>query len=362
MKKMIVNKIGRLFLITLAVSFILASCKKDLDGSPEQTVGDMSSGTVDPGQGAGGFMVTLSGQGIGDIRSVVFDGNNAPAPFLSTLNTESTLIFRIPDTAAVGDQNIVFTNSAGKTLTVPFKVLGLAKITSVSNYNFSTGTILTLTGLNLDDVTSVLLKGTTTEASIVSKTATQLVIEMPATTVNRATLEITNLAGTSTTTQEFISLNNNFVMFTEDWGPGAYNSGVQSWSWGSSAYGSSDFAKSGTKSLRVDYTDGGLSMFLGSDWGSPTPKNFTDFHSPFPTHLSFWARGAGSEVTVLIRPDGGAGPFNATGEQSVTIPSNVWTYFKIPATFITGQFSRLNIQISGGTNKTVYFDDLIWIK
>lgn len=362
MKSMIINKIGRLFLVLLGVSLILASCKKDLDGSPKQSAGDMSSGTVAPNQAAGGFMVTLTGQGIGDIRTIVFDGNNAPAEFLSTLNTETTLIFRVPDTAKVGDQNIVFTNSKGKTLTVPFKVLGLAKIISVSNYNFSPGTILTLTGLNLDDVSKVVLKGSTTEAAIVSKTPTQLVIEMPATTLNRATLEITNQAGTSTTTQEFISLANNFVMFTDDWGPGAYNSGVQSWSWGSSAYGSSDFAKSGSKSLRVDYTDGGLSMFLGSDWGSPTPKNFTDWHTPFPTHLSFWARGAGSDVSIIIRPDGGAGPFNATGSQTVTIPANVWTYFKIPAGFITGQFSRLNFQITGGTDKTVYYDDIMWIK
>jgi hypothetical protein len=347
-------------LLIICVAIIINGCKKEANPYSKASSSPSAQG-IEPGVGPANTVLTVQGSNIGGVQKIEFSNGNIKAEFNPLMNTESAIIFRVPADAVPGPQDIVFTNDLGITFKVPFSVLGLATITSVSNYNFMTGTELTLTGKNLDDVSQVVFNGTAIDVPIVSKTATTLVISMPATTLPRTTLAITNLAGTSVTSQEFVSLENNFVMFTENWGPGAYNSGVQSWSWGSSAYSSTDFAKSGVNSLRVDYQDGGLSMFLGSDWGGPA-LNFTDFHVPFPTYLSFWARGAGADVTLIIQPDGGAGAFTASGESTITVLSNTWTYYKIPANFITGKFSRLNIKISGSTNQTVYFDDLIWVK
>src|SRR6185312_9672704 len=99
---------------------------------------------------------------------IVFDKNSAPSGFYSTLNTDKAILFRVPDTAAGGNQQIVLTNSAGKSLSIPFKVLAYPSVTSVTNYNFTEGTEITLTGLNLADVTSIVLSGTTDEVDIVS--------------------------------------------------------------------------------------------------------------------------------------------------------------------------------------------------
>ena len=357
--KKIINALP-LWLFLFAATITIASCEKE-DDPYSEAADNPQANAIAPGQGPANTVLTVTGSNIGGVETISFSNGNIRAEFNPLFNTEGAVIFRVPTEAVPGPQDIVFTNNLGKEFKVAFNVLGLPAITEVSNYNFRASTQLTLTGKNLDDVSAIVLNGTSDAVTIVSKTATSLVITMPATTLAKTKLAITNLAGTSITDQEFVNLDNNFLMFTEDWGPGAYGSGVQSWSWGSNAYASSDFAKSGTKSLRVDYVDGGLSMFLGSDWGSPA-KNFTDFHVPFPTYLSFWARAVGSSVTVVIQPDGGAGAFSGAGEQTVTIPADTWTYFKIPAGFITGQFARLNIKISGSTNKTVYYDDLLWVK
>jgi hypothetical protein len=136
---------------------------------------------------------------------------------------------------------------------------------------------------------------------------------------------------------------------------------VQSWSYGCSVSESSDQKKSGTKSLKVVYADGGLSMFLGSDWGNPMLV-FTDWFTP--AYISFWAKGDGKDVTLLIKSDSPPwdGTYSGSGEKIVSVPADVWTYFKFPASTISGKYGRLNIIISGSTNRTVYFDDLLYVK
>lgn len=169
MKHTIKHQLKALLLFT-AISCLFVACEKDSDGSPDVKAGNMSSGAIDPGSAAGGVVVTLKGAGIGQIRSIVFEKNNVPAPFLSTLNTETDLVFRVPDTAYGGPQNVIFTNADGKTLSVPFAVIALPSVTSAFPTDFEAGSNVSLEGNNLDDVTSVVIDGTTTAVTIVSKT------------------------------------------------------------------------------------------------------------------------------------------------------------------------------------------------
>ncbi|HEY0678192.1 MAG TPA: IPT/TIG domain-containing protein [Chitinophagaceae bacterium] len=352
------NRVAMLLIFSLAA--IVVSCKKDTDGSPDYSAGTPTFSAITPGEGAGGTVVTITGSGLGRMSTIVFDNANVPATFQPNLNTESSIVFRVPDTAYGGQQNIVLTNVDGKMLTVPFKVIALPKVTDVSNYNFNTGSQITLIGNNLGDVSSVVLTGTTTAATIISKSRKEMVIEMPATTLSKTTLDLTNTSGKVTTSQEFISLANNFIIYSDGYGPGAYNSGVQSWSWATTVSEVNDIVKTGTKALKADYQNGGLSLFLGSNWATPA-LNFTDFHNPKPSALAFYARNPGTTpITIVIQPDGGAGSFTATGQATVSVPANnQWTYFRIPY-FLTGNFSRLNLRVQ--TTATIYFDDILWIK
>ncbi len=229
MKKYFINTINNLpFVVMLAAIVLINSCSKDSDGSNFSKAGDPVFAAISIDSGANGALVYITGTGLGDMRSIIFSNKDVPASITPTLNTSSSIVFHVPDTAYGGNQNIILTNSQGKSITVPFKVLAFATVSSVSpSTDFATGSVLTLTGVNLSDVTTVKLTGTSDVATVVSKTKKQLVIQMPSTTKSRSTLDITNATGTSTTTQEFVSVANARVVYDD-----ALQNGFQSWSWG----------------------------------------------------------------------------------------------------------------------------------
>ena len=356
MKNIINKKVALLPVLLIVLALAIGSCVKDSDGSPDVKAGTPAFESITPNSGAGGVLVTLKGTGLGDMKAIIFEKDSVSTYLMSTLNTENVLMFRVPAEAAGGNQNIIFVNSEEKTLSVPFNVLAFPQINTASNYDFVAGTEITLTGTNLNDVTKVVLTGTTDEATIVSKTKKQLVIAMPVTSKGRSTLDITNVTGLTTTTMEFVSITNNFIVYADAYGSGAFGGGVQSWSWGCNVSESATDAKTGTKCLKVDYTDGGLSLWLGSDTWSDGHW-FTDFFTP--AYITFWAKGGGKDVTIQIKGDG---PPNAPSDsKTVSVPADVWTYFKIPH-FIPGTYGRLNLIISGTTGRTVYFDDILYVK
>ena len=358
----------------IAASLVLGlhACKKDGDGSPDIKAGDPVAGDLTPSTAAGGTVLTLTGSGLGDIRKIIFDKDSVPAPFYTTLNTESAIVFRVPDTVSGGPQNIVFINSAGKTLSVPFTGLAFPNIMNVSDYNFAAGTKIELTGVNLEEVNKVIIAGTTDAATIVSKSKKKLVITMPATTVNRAKLEVTNSTGTTVTSQEFVYKPNQFIVFDDDWGKAAaYGGDVQSWSFDCSAYKSTAItSKAGTAVLQADYTKGGgaLSAFLGCNWDAANNLTFSQFFKT--TYVTFWAYAEGGDINITLVPDNpwaGADMWGAptgSGSKTVTVVKGKWTYFKIPADFLVGNYSRLNFKLegTGDMKKTIYFDDIIMVK
>ncbi len=344
MKNVYINKLIRLFWLLLAVSVVGVSCEKETDGSPQMNAGDMSSGTIAPAEAAGGEVITLTGTGLGQIRTVVFDKNNVPASFTPTLNTEQNLIFRVPDTAFGGPQNVIFTNSEGKTLSVPFKVLAYPGVTSAFPTDFVAGTQVTLDGSNLDDVTSVVIDGTTDAATIVSKTRKQLVIKMPASNVNRGFLKITNATGSRVTTQEFVNVSKAATVFSDQ-----LDNGFQSWSWGGTFDASNEALITGTKGLKAAYdpagTWGGMQLGGGA-------INLTGYK-----YFAFWVKGADVDKNVQFW-------LNWGNQKVITVPAKKWTYFRY----------ELAIAYPGVTNvdnvtfqifddgKTLYFDNIMFVK
>jgi len=335
-------------LIAVCAAVMLAACKKDTDGMPELSAGTPTFGAITPGEAAGGSTITLTGSGLGQMRSIVFETNNVPATFQPNLNTESSLIFRVPDTAFGGTQNIIFTNVDGKTLSVPFKVVALATVSEIYPLEFEPGTTVTLTGNNLSDVTKVVIDGTTDEATIVSKSRKQLVITMPATTVNRAKLRITNASGERLIDREMTYIPNAVQIFVEGWGPGMHD-----WSWAGTHDIATGVAYHGTKSFRVIYSAGG---WQGASIHRDDPRiKMSDY-----TYLTFWAKGGTADMNLQVWSENGG------SQKTVTIPANVWTYFKMP---IQGHMQdvmleRLNLQAVGpnGGNQTIYYDNILLVK
>jgi hypothetical protein len=359
MQKLFIKRLSLLPLLFLVSILTFTSCEKDSDGSPEVKPGNPQSAGIAPGEAPGGALITLKGTGLGDMRSIVFEKNNVPAPFTTTLNTESAIVFRVPDTAFGGAQKIIFTNSQGKTLEVPFTVIAMPSVTSVSNYNFTTGTQISLKGNNLDDVTSVVFEGNTTPVTIVSKSRKELVISMPATTLSRTKLKITNASGNITTDQEFVSLDNAFKIFTD-----SYGQDFQDGSWGDAGFISTSEFKSGTKSVGKKYAKGNWHLINFANWWPMVT------YSPDFNYFTFWVKGASKDYSLYITSDKGVGGFGSFVESNkINVPANVWTYYKIPLSqlnlWATGNaFQQLGFRIQGpdAQDETFYFDDVMFVK
>ena len=81
-------------LYILAAVAVFTSCTKKGSGTP-------TSNGIKPDSAASGVVLTLTGSGLANIRSVVFDKNNTPAALNPNFNTDNAVIFRVPDTAAI---------------------------------------------------------------------------------------------------------------------------------------------------------------------------------------------------------------------------------------------------------------------
>ena len=339
---------------------LFTACSKEdfKDGSPKTEPGSMTFGSIDKDSASSGSLLTVKGEGLGDIRAIVFDKNNAPSEFYSTLNTGNAILFRVPDTAAGGNQQIILTNSEGKSLSVSFRVLAYPTVNSVSNYNFTEGTELTLTGLNLADVTSVVLAGTTTEVEIIAAESKSLVVKMPATTVNRAAFNITNGTGTITTTQEFVNVDNAYAIFTD-----SYQNGYGDGSWGDGGKIYTDVFKSGTASVGKTYAKDNWHLIGFVNWWPGTPNDAYKY-------LTVWIKGTSTDQTLYLTSDKRPGGFG-NGDQTtpLNIPANVWTYFKLPIADLNlwangDAFNQIGFWIKGpeGQDETFYFDDFLLVK
>jgi hypothetical protein len=344
--KSVITKITIPVIIVFAGLVLVTSCKKETTVTP-------AAGKVDPGKGAGGQVVTLTGSNLKDVQSIVFDLGNIPVAFNPNFNTNEAVIFRVPSDANVGDQHIVFINAAGYQFSVPFTVLAVPSVTSAFPAEWEAGSNITLTGNYFSTVDHVSLDGTSDTAIIVSKTATKLVIKMPASEAKTAKLSIRNDAGASSTSITFLNMDKQLKLFTEGLG-----SGMQNWSW-CAATNSTDVAVSGTTSFKAVYSKGGgQGLSFHYDFDIKT----SDYQV-----LSFWVKGGSDDNEIQVNPD--AVKVGATDlKKLIVVPSDVWTYFEIP---MSGNFDgvtcqRFNFQVTNNgpknSDQTLYFDNVLLVK
>jgi hypothetical protein len=341
-------------ILVLFSTFILTSCYKEAD-PPAPASGSPNPSKITPEKAAANALITLTGSGLGDVRSIIFEKENVPAGINPTLNTDGALIFRVPTDAVPGPQKIILKNGAGVEFKVDFNVLGFATITDVSNFNFSSGSEITLTGKNLDDVVKVTLQGTTTQATVKSKNATSLVLTMPTSDLTQAKLAIENGAGVSVTTQEFVNLDKAFKLFTDDYAPGYQNA-----SWGPAGVSTTE-SKTGTSSFFMTFPKGNWWQG-GFGWTNTANDNFK--------FLSFWIKGGAETHDLYIwsqQSPAGFGTFE--NYNKITVPANVWTYFKIPINDLKlwangSEWNQFGWRIQGPNNQdlTFYVDDVVLIK
>jgi hypothetical protein len=344
--------LNRLLFINLVLIILVSACGNE-DENPKPVIGEIS-----PAQAASNTLLTLTGSDLRNIASIVFATGNIKAEFNPNFNTNQAILFRVPGEAIPGAQDIILTNKNGTKSKVPFNVLGFVNITTVSNYNFRADTEITLSGKNLADVTTVVFTNGATPVQIVSKTATTLTLKFPTTDLFETTLDITNAAGMSRTTQSFVAIDNAFQLFTDNYSPG-----YQDASWGSGGTISTSEFKSGTASVYKDYAAGNWHQ-LGFGWTQTPNDNYE--------YLSFWIKGGTEVLDLYISSSASPSGFASFDAFSrITVPADVWTYFKIPVATLklwgnnnTTAWNQLGWRIQGpnGADQRFYLDDVIFIK
>lgn len=346
-----------IFIVSLVGLVYLVSCKKD-DGGVVPNVNDLH---FSPDSGSANTLVTVTGSKLAGIYSIYFEKDSVPVSFNPNFNTDGALLFRVPDTASGGTQNIVFTKANGASFKVPFKVIATASVTTVSNYDFVAGDQITLTGNNLDDVTSVLLSGTNTSAEIVSASKTQLVVKMPTTTVSRSKLDITNSSGLLTTTQEFVNIDHAYTLFTD-----TYQNGISLDAWGSAAISTSIF-KTGNASYAATYGKGNWSANGFANWDTGIPN----LQSQGYTYMTFWIKGGSADYTLYLTASTKAGGSYGNSDQTtpLNVSAGVWNYFKLSLADIKlwqngNSMQKIGWWIKGpdSQDETFYFDDVMFVK
>lgn len=315
------------------------ACKKE-DNSMQNPVVN----AVDPGSASGGDVITITGSGLAGMESIIFDNGDVPANFNPVFNTATAILFRVPDTAFGGAQNIVLTNSIGKQVSVPITVIALPTISRIYPTDFMEGSTVTISGNNLETVSKVTLSGTGAEATIVSAERKSLVITMPAVSQAKVKLMIENASGTREPDINLVNVDAAFKIFAEgSWA-------MDNWSWGGTYTNSTDDAVTGTEALKAN--------MVGNSWGALSLHANTPIDLSTYKDIAFWIKGGAEDITFSLM-------LNWANAVDVVVPAGRWNYYTFPLQpWKSAGVNALNdliFQVKGD-GSLVYFDNILLLK
>lgn len=154
-----------------------------------------------PTKGKVGDAITITGQNLADVTDIRFGGGKSgPAQFV--IKSATSVLVTVPTGAT--DGTICLTNPAGMVCTTAsFNVIMLPSGLDFTPDSAKAGTDITLTGLNLAEVTEVHFgAGKSSAAKFVVKSAGSLTVTVPADATD-GTICVTNPVGTVCTTRRF---------------------------------------------------------------------------------------------------------------------------------------------------------------
>jgi hypothetical protein len=325
-----------------------------------------------------GAYFVIEGTNLGSATDVSFNGVSV---YLNRAwMTDHSIIVSIPQNVpATGPQAIdtmAVTTLHGKALYKFTIIPPPPTISSWSDYDFWSGSQITLTGVGFSSVTSAGLTGTTATVTIVSQTDKQLVLQFPATTVTRASLVLkyTGVGQTITQTsqQELVDLDNAYNIFFKD---NFQNTWVDN-SWTAAGIKTAaHHAFGGTASASGVYPAGAWQIEGWAGWNNAQGGLPYD---PAYKYLTFWVLGGTVQHTLVLVGDKVPGGYSqntsAPAIQQILTTPGTWTYYKIPLGSGSGQLNfwasgNLAQQLgfflqgqNGDVNETMYFDEIAFVK
>ena len=323
----------------------------------------------------------IYGSNLGSTTKITFNGANAY--FNRALITDKSLVVQIPSTTPFigpsATDSLVVTTLYGKAW-YKFRIIPPPPtVNAMSDYNFWTGSQISLKGVGFTSISSVGLTGTAATVTVVQKTDTTMTLQFPSTTVSRAsvvfTFSLTGAPQTGTMAMELIDLDNAYAIFYKD---NFQNSWIDnSWSHPSGPSTEATHSAPGTSSLRANYPAGAWQIEGWAGWNGPGGGFSYDAGYKY---LTFWVKGGTADHTLVLVGDqmiGGYGQIQlsaAMAIQKIPTPKGVWTYYRIPLGTGANQLNfwaggNLAKQLgfflqgqSGDVDEVMYFDEVAFVK
>ncbi|AYD47087.1 cell shape determination protein CcmA [Arachidicoccus soli] len=317
-----------------------------------------------------GNYYVIHGTNLGSATAIYFNGTRAY--FNRSLGTDQTIVVAVPSKTPYYGPNatdsLVVTTTSGKAY-YKFTIIAPPPTPSTySNYNFSAGSQISLTGVGFLNVNSVSIvdadtPGDSATVSIVSQNDSLLVLKFPATAMYQGYLKFnyTTVSGKAALTakQELVDIDNAYQIFTDNFGPNGW--GNNSWHYPSGV--STAEAISGTSSFLATYPKGSWQIEGFNNWYPSLP------YSADYKYISFWVKGGLIEHTLNIQTNTSSLGYGQNDGNPITVPANVWTYFKIPISTLDfwthgSTLQTLGFFLKGPDNadEVYYFDDVVLIK
>lgn len=165
------NIIYKVVVLALTPLLFLTGCKDELEIGPTVTIS-----TINPQAAYGGDAVTIQGENLNTVNNI-FVGDKHAVDVQSI--SESSITFIVPRSAASGMNTVTLAMANNYRVTGEMEVLlrPIPEIFAISPSGAAPGEEVTISGVNLDILTSVTVGGVS--ASTVSASSNELVITVP---------------------------------------------------------------------------------------------------------------------------------------------------------------------------------------
>jgi hypothetical protein len=295
-----------------------------------------------------GTDLTITGTNLDLVKKVIFTSVTTPVTsFVS--QTATQLVVKVPASTTKGKVTLEAASGVQTVSTADLDVV-LPAITSMSPNPVDTLANLTITGTNLDLVSSASFVGASNAVtSFVSQSATQLVVKVPGGSVTgKLTLGVKNSTLSVKSSNDLAIIGSTVppIIIYDDAVTPAWNGWIGGGWGGTKDLSNTTYARDGSKSIKIDYVGG---------WGSPLQLGGATINLGGYTSFKISVYGApgsgGKTISIALN--------QTNNKYNVNVVEGQWTDYVIPLSTLISSSTLNEIwvqEFTGTGGFTIYVD------